>query len=132
MRGFWNREQGLERELRASRPAPREEFVEELANRVVTTPRRPTAARRVAIAAVLTGAMLASLAGFGGIGYAGQPAKRAVATVKKVFVPKGVVVRKAPRSSAAADQYRGPTRPKVKKKKAAARVVAKGRPRFTG
>ena len=104
MRGFWKREHGLEAELRAYRSEPREEFVRTLAARVPASSRR-TGALRAAVAAGLTVAMLGSVAGFGGVGYAAAPAKQVAKVVKKVFVPRGVSVTK---SSAAQQQYGGP------------------------
>ena len=134
MRGFWKREQGLEAELRAYRPEPRDELVRTLAARVPDTSRRTGALRTVA-AVGLTVAMLGSVAGFGGVGYAAAPAKQVAKVVKKVFVPRGVeVVEK----TSAADQYRPPgARPGAKKAKKAkkgkvAGVQGRARPSFTG
>ena len=135
MRSFWKREQGLEAELRAFRPEPRDELVRTLAARVPDRSRRTGALRSVA-AVGLTVAMLGSVAGFGGVGYAAAPAKQVAKVVKKVFVPRGVeVVEK----TSAADQYRPPgarptTRPKAKKAKKGrvAGVQGRARPSFTG
>ncbi len=131
MRSLWNRERGLENELRANRPQPRDEFVRTLAARVPAR-RRASGALRVALAAALTVVMLASVAGFGGVGYAAAPAKQVAKIVKKVFVPSGVIVV---RDSAAVNQYGGPRqRPKAKQKKRGrvAGVQARTRPSFTG
>ena len=134
MKGFWKREEGMEAELRAYRSEPRDEFVRTLAARVPDRSRR-TGALRAAVATGLTVAMLGSVAGFGGVGYAAAPAKQVAKVVKKVFVPRGVQVVQG---SAAAEQYGGPqSRPKPKKTKKGkkgrvAGVQGRSRPSFTG
>ena len=132
MKGFWKREQGLEAELRAYRPEPREELVQALAARVPGRNRRTGALRSVA-AVGLTVAMLGSVAGFGGVGYAAAPAKQVAKVVKKVFVPRGVEVVQG--KSSAAQTYGGP-RPTPKGKKGkkgrVAGVQRRARPSFTG
>ena len=132
MRSFWNRERGLEAELRANRPQPRDEFVRTLAERVPAR-RRSTGAVRVAMAMALSLVMLASVIGFGGVGYAAGPVTRAASVVKKVFVPKNGLTVNA--NSSAQQQYPGNKKPTVKKKKRKARVAgvqARSRPSFTG
>ena len=72
--GFWNKanETKLERELRARRPQPREEFVRMLSDQV--TPQRRTrrlATPKVALIAAVTTALAASLGATGALGAAG-------------------------------------------------------------
>ena len=131
MRGFWRGHGGFdaERELRAQRPQPSDELTRSIVRRMDGR-RSGTSSFRAAVAVGLSTLLLAALMGTGGVGYAGEPGKRAVAAVKKVFVPKGVVVAK--KKSSAMQQYLAPTVVKPKPKKKLRGVVAKAKPRFTG
>jgi hypothetical protein len=60
----------IESELRAHRPEPRSVFLASLSEDVRGHGRRRQGVRRAALATVLTGGMIAALAGFGGMGYA--------------------------------------------------------------
>jgi hypothetical protein len=82
---FWKRENGrLEAELRASRPAPSDEFVRSLARHVETRSRNRTLYRlsRVSFAAAVTVLMLGTLASFGGLSYAASAPAKAVDAVR--------------------------------------------------
>lgn len=138
MKRYWRRKEpfDLEAELRASRPQPRSELVHELEARVRTEGRRsPFGAVRLAFVSALTAALLAALAGFGGLGYASSGIKDVAKTAKRIVVKQGPVKVKR---SAAADQYKKKAKKKAKKakkvkkkKKAKARRAGRG-PRFTG
>ncbi|MDE3189495.1 MAG: hypothetical protein KGL94_01605, partial [Acidobacteriota bacterium] len=66
--GFWRRQDDLERELRAHRPEPRRELVDEIARMVVGERRRAGGrAARLGVAAALTAGMLGVLGAFGGL-----------------------------------------------------------------
>ena len=73
---FRNRDTDLERELRAQRPEPREQFVQMLSGRPSATPKplrntaRGRVAPRVALVAVVTVALAASLGVAGALGHA--------------------------------------------------------------
>ena len=98
----------LERELRSSRPQPRDEFAKELANEVRSHrgPERSPLGR-AGLALALSGLIVVALASFGGIGYASSAASHAV---KKPTVAKAPAVTK----SAAHAQYAPFTPPKAK------------------
>ena len=87
---FWKRTDRLETELRASRPEPRDEFLQSVVRRVES--RRPrVTAFRLAFAGGLTAVGLIVLGAFGGLGYAGSTAsvvKAPVKVVSKVVAPK--------------------------------------------
>jgi hypothetical protein len=75
MKRFWTRPRehdGLEVELRSSRPAPRQDFLDGLVSRLehqpTTTPTR--LGRRSLLAALVATVALVAFAAFGGIGYA--------------------------------------------------------------
>ena len=108
MRGFWKREDKLERELRAQRPEPRAEFMQSLESRVVGKAyRRPARSFRLGLAAALTVGMLVALASFGGLSYAATGVSHAVKAATHVVAPAHqakVAVPSAPLSSAQA-QY---------------------------
>lgn len=139
MRGFFRgRHEGLdlERELRAGRPQPRDEFVHMLEGRVRETGRRARGGFRVAFVGAITACMLFALASVGGLGYAASAVSDVAVTAKRIVKKKGPKIVK---KSSAASQYGKPTKKKVKKKVAAKKKVkAKrqvrraGRPRFTG
>ena len=140
MRGFFrSRHEGLdlERELRAGRPQPRDEFVQMLEGRVRETGRASRRGGfRVAFVGAITACMLFALASVGGLGYAASAVSDVAVTAKRIVKKKGPKIVK---KSSAASQYGKPTKKKVKKKVAAKKKVkAKrqvrraGRPRFTG
>lgn len=119
----------LEAELRAGRPEASREFVHRLESRVREGRRSRAGSFRVAFAGAMAAGLMAAMASFGGLGYAGTGAKTAADKAKKVVKSHGVlVVRKSP----ARDQYgpRKTTKRKVAKRKAAGRRFA--RPPFTG
>jgi hypothetical protein len=106
---FWKRgdDARLERELRALRASPDEEFVRGLASELRTA-RRPlrTPSARVALVGALTAAFLVAVASVGGLGYAASAAKQAAKAVKAAVAGGGgnaVAVRGL---SAGGDQYR--------------------------
>lgn len=139
MRGFFRRRHeglDLERELRARRPEPRDEFVHALEARVRENPRRARGGFRVAFVGAVTACMLFALGSVGGLGYAASAVSDVAVTAKRIVKKKGPKIIK---KSSAASQYGKPTKKKVKKKVAAKKKVkAKrqvrraGRPRFTG
>jgi hypothetical protein len=84
----FKRGDGLERELRATRPAPSDELVAKIEARVREA--RPAYRRssfRLAIPVALTVAMVAALAAVGGVSYAASSVKHAATAVAHVFVP---------------------------------------------
>ena len=84
MKGFRKRGgTGLERELRARRPQPREELVRTLAARVQGAPRyrHRVAALRVALGSGVTALFVAALVPAGGLGYATGAVSRASKSV---------------------------------------------------
>lgn len=101
-------EAGLERDLRAARPEPREEFLLAMSKEIASsTPRRPRRASRLAFALSLTTFMVGSFASFGGLSYAASGAASAAKAVQHV-------VASSPRtlsSSSAAQQYGSPPPP---------------------
>ena len=108
MRGFWKREDKLERELRAQRPEPRAEFMQSIESRVNGKAyRRPTGSLRLGLAAALTVGMLVALASFGGLSYAATGVSHAVQAATHIVAPAhqaAPTVKSAPLSSAQA-QY---------------------------
>ena len=103
---FLKREDDLERELRARRPEPRRELVNEIA-RMISTERRHGASRgaRLGVAVSLTAGMLAALGAFGGLSYAANGVSHAVASAVHVVAPVAKVVPSTSESSAQA-QYK--------------------------
>jgi hypothetical protein len=89
---IWRKRDGLSelaRELRATRPEPRREFVRALAQRVDDAhARRPARALRLGLAGALTAAMLVALAAFGGMGYAASTANTVVNVATKLVKPQ--------------------------------------------
>jgi hypothetical protein len=143
VRGFFRgRQKGvdLERELRARRPEPREEFLHALEARVQESPRRARGGFRVAFVGAVTAVMLFALASVGGLGHAASAVSDVAVTAKRIVKKKGPKIIK---KSSAAKQYGKPAA-KKKAKKAKKKVAAKkkvkakrqvrraGRPRFTG
>lgn len=108
MRGFWKREDSLERELRAQRPEPRAEFMQSLESRLDGKAyRRPARSFRLGLAAALTVGMLVALASFGGLSYAATGVSHAVKAATHLVAPAQTAaptVKSAPLSSAQA-QY---------------------------
>ena len=108
MRGFWKREDKLERELRAQRPEPRADFLHSLESRIDGKAyRRPTRSFRLGLAAALTVGMLVALASFGGLSYAATGVSHAVQAATHVVAPTHKAkpaAKTAPLSSAQA-QY---------------------------
>ncbi len=105
---MFKRGDGLERELRAMRPAPSDELVAKIEARVREA--RPAYRRtsfRLAVPVALTAAMVAALAAVGGVGYAASSVKDAATAVAHVFVPakqsRPIVVQGL---SAGGDQYK--------------------------
>jgi hypothetical protein len=102
---LWNRDDSLERELRALRREPRPEFLEAVVKRVHGDRyRRPTRSFRLGLVGVLTAGMLVALASFGGLGNAASGVSHAVQSAVHVVSPAA----KAPPDgalSAASAQY---------------------------
>lgn len=76
----------IEALLRSERPAPPDELARSLLRQIGT---RPNGVPRLALAGTLTAVMLVALASVGGISYAGNAGKGAVAVVKSVVSPSG-------------------------------------------
>lgn len=100
------RRDGLERELRARRPEPRRELVDEIADRVVHESRhgagRPA---RIGLAVALSAGMLGALGAFGGLSYAANGVTHAVSSAVHVVTPTKHVVPSTAVSSSMA-QYK--------------------------
>jgi hypothetical protein len=106
--GFWKREDELERELRARRPEPRRELIDEIASRIVGERRRGAGrGARLGVALALTAGMLAALGAFGSLGYAANGVSHAVTAAVHAVVPAKPTKPSTAVSSAAA-QYRVP------------------------
>ncbi len=90
--GFWNKDEetGLERELRAQRPQPRDEFVRLLTDQITPMPRpRRVAMPKLALVAAVTAALVASLGAAGAFGAARGPVRSfSVSVVHLVAPPK--------------------------------------------
>jgi hypothetical protein len=105
MRKF-SRGDGLERELRASRPEPRNEFLSALESRISREGGRQRAGSfRLGLAGAVTAAMVISLAAFGGLGYAATGVKSAVHTAVHVVAPVHKTQASGPTSSARAQYF---------------------------
>lgn len=84
MTRFWQRrDSDIEARLRTERPEPPPELIERIVARA--SPPHARRAPRFAFAAVLTVAMLAVLASFGGFGYAASSVQQAVSAFKAVI-----------------------------------------------
>src|SRR5262245_6098459 len=106
---MWNRRKfDLEGELRASRPRPRDEFVESLAQEVRSAPAGRSRVGRIGLAFALSGLTVVLFASFGGIGYAYSAAKHAVNKPTVATQPQ------SHSKSAAESQYQPYTPPKPK------------------
>jgi hypothetical protein len=105
-----HRKLNVEKELRASRSAPRAEFAQALVDEVRSSRPARSPLGRVGLALALSGLIVIALASFGGIGYASSSASHAVKKPAKQHVR---VVKK----SAAHAQYAPftpPAKPKPK------------------
>ena len=91
----------LERELRANRPEPREDFVHRLATEV-RGQRRSRSSVRLAFAGALTAVMLTAFAAVGGVGYAADATGQAVTAVVNAVSSSGTA---SDPNSPADDQY---------------------------
>jgi hypothetical protein len=142
VRGFFRKNEGLdlERELRAGRPQPKDEFVHMLEGRVRESGRPARGGFRVAMVGAITAVMLVALGAVGGLGQAYTTVGDVAVTAKRIVKKKGP---KIINKSAAKSQYGQPKKQKVtrkakkkvaakKKVKAKAQVRRAGRPRFTG
>jgi hypothetical protein len=117
----FNRNSGLEAELRSVRTQPRDEFVTKLAETVESRPAPRRAWSRLAFAGAVTTFILGTFASFGGLGYAASGSAGAYHAVKQVTTGHVfVTVHK----SSAANQY-GP-KPKPHKKPKTHPTVATG------
>jgi len=88
MKKFWRHGDGLERELRAQRPAPRREFIHALESRIQGEGRRrPARRQRLGLAAALTAGMLSALGATGGLSYAASGVTHAVQAATHVVAP---------------------------------------------
>jgi len=103
--GFWRRGDDLERELRAHRPEPRRELVDDIARMVAGRPRSAGRRLRFGVAVALTAAMLGVLGAFGGLSYAAGGVTHAVHSAVHVVVPTKAATPSTAVSSATA-QYR--------------------------
>ncbi|MDE3191244.1 MAG: hypothetical protein KGL94_10560, partial [Acidobacteriota bacterium] len=105
---FWRRQDDLERELRAHRPEPRRELVDEIARMVAGERRRAGGrAARLGVAAALTAGMLGVLGAFGGLSYAANGVTNAVTAAVHLVAPaKPVKLIPAGSQSSAMAQYK--------------------------
>ena len=86
--GFLRRQDELERELRAQRPAARRELVEGIASRIVGERRRGAGrSARLGVAVALSAGMLGALGAFGGLSYAANGVSHAVDAAVHAVVP---------------------------------------------
>ena len=140
MKRFFRGGDELERELRARRPEPRDEFVHALEARVRASGRRARGGFRLAFVGALTACMLFALASVGGLGHAAMAVGDVAVTAKRIVKKKGPKIVK---KSSAASQYGKKAKKKVvvkKKKKVVAKKKVKAKrqvrraahPRFTG
>ena len=139
MRRFFRGGDELERELRARRPEPRDEFVNALEARVHASGRRARSGFRLAFVGALTACMLFALASVGGLGHAAMAVGDVAVTAKRIVKKKGPKIVK---KSSAASQYGKKAKKKVvakkktvvkkKKVKAKRQVRRAAHPRFTG
>jgi hypothetical protein len=105
MRKF-SRGDGLERELRAARPEPRQEFLSAVESRISReSGRRRAGSLRLGLAGAVTAAMVISLAAFGGLGYAATGVGNAVKTAVHVVAPAKNAAANSPATSARAQYF---------------------------
>lgn len=113
----------LETVLREQRAEARDEFVDQLSERLEASSRpAPRAWSRVALAGAVSTFILGTVASFGGLGYAASGAKGTYHAVKQVTVQHTLFV--SVHKSSAADQYS--PKPKPKKPKAHKPATATG------
>lgn len=104
--GFWRREDDLERELRAQRPEPRRELVDEIASRIAGERRRGASRKaRLGVAVALTAGMVGALGAFGGLGYAANGVSHAVTAAVRIVIPNRIPLPTVNETSAMA-QYK--------------------------
>jgi hypothetical protein len=87
MRIIWKREEEIERQLRAQRPEPRRELVDEIAGTIGRSETHGSARRARGVAVVLTFAVLVALATTGGLSYAASGVKQAATAAKHAVAP---------------------------------------------
>ena len=102
------RRDDLEGILRAHRPSPHPEFLDELAARLGRHDRRPRAWSRLAFASAVTTVMLGAVASFGGLGYAAEKVDHGVNAVKSALGSSGDHTQRVSQRSPASDQYASP------------------------
>jgi hypothetical protein len=105
MKGFFKGE-GLERELRTSRPRPTDELVQKIEGRIRSERLASRRSFRVALPAAFTAIVIGGLAAVGGVSYAASSVVHAAKTVSHVFAPAStqrVVVLEG--LSSGGDQY---------------------------
>jgi hypothetical protein len=102
------RRDDLEGVLRAHRPSPHPEFLDELAAYLGRHDRRPRAWSRLAFASAVTTVMLGAVASFGGLGYAAGKVDHGVSAVKSALASSGDHAQRVSQRSPAADQYESP------------------------
>jgi hypothetical protein len=101
MKKFWTRGDGLERELRARRPEPRQEFLRALEGTLSGNRHRGMSrSLRLGLAGAVTATMLVALGAFGGLGYAATSVTHAVKAATHVVAPASKAAPKAPIGSA--------------------------------
>ena len=102
----FQRGDGLERELRAARPEPREEFLRAVESRINREGgRQRSGSLRLGLAGAVTAAMVISLAAFGGLGYAATGVSNAVQTAVHVVAPAKKAAPSSPATSARAQYF---------------------------
>jgi hypothetical protein len=88
MKKFWTRGDGLERELRAQRPEPRQEFLRSLESEISGARyRKPSRSLRLGLAGAVTAVMIVSVGAFGGLGYAATGVTHAVKAASHAVAP---------------------------------------------
>jgi hypothetical protein len=100
MRLFGTGQDRVESELRAARPAPREEFVAGLASEIRS--RRRIRRPRIALGLAMAAVMATMFATFGGLGYAASAVSQAVRTVVPASKPAAPVT---PADNPSHDEY---------------------------
>jgi len=82
-----NDDDSLDRRLRASRPEPRPDIVEEVASQIRGHGGHRRLSPRPGIAVALTAVLLAAMGATGGLGYAASGAKEAAVKAKNIVAP---------------------------------------------
>jgi hypothetical protein len=103
--GTWRRRDDIEGKLRAWRPEPRRELVDDIASRMVGGRRRSDRPVRLGVAVALSVGLLAALGSFGGLGYAASGVTNAVSSAVHAVVPSQAPAPSSAVSSAMA-QYK--------------------------